>query len=68
MARSHPDKKNDASAAWAEHEAEVARRHRLTASLREQRLKRDAELAAAAPAETPAKPVRAAKRAAKPKG
>lgn len=67
MARSQSNNKNDAAAAWAAHEAEVARRQRLTASLREQRLKRDAELAAAAPAEKAEKP-KTTKRAVKPKG
>lgn len=67
MARSNPNSKSEANAAWADHEAEIARRNRLTASLREQRLKRDAELAAAAPAETAEKP-KAKKRAVKAKG
>lgn len=67
MAPSHPKNKTDVTAGWAEHKAELARRARLTASLREQRLKRDAELAAAAPAEEATKPAKAAKRSAKAK-
>lgn len=43
-------KKKGMSAAQAEREAEIAHRARITASLREQRLKRDAELAAMDPA------------------
>jgi hypothetical protein len=38
--------KKSRSAAQIEHDAEIAARVRLTASLREQRLKRDAELLA----------------------
>jgi hypothetical protein len=38
--------KKQRSAAQIEHDAEIAARARLTASLREQRLKRDAELLA----------------------
>ena len=52
--------KKQRSAAQIEREAEIAARARLTASLREQRLKRDAELPAVAPPAKPAK--RAAKR------
>lgn len=54
--------KKQRSAAQIEREAEIAARARLTASLREQRLKRDAELAASGV--TPEPP---AKRAAKKK-
>lgn len=38
-------KKKGASVAQIEREAEIAHRARITASLREQRLKRDAEIA-----------------------
>jgi hypothetical protein len=55
-------KKKGASVAQIEREAEIAHRARVTASLREQRLKRDAELAAAGPPAIPPKPAR------KPKG
>ena len=48
-------KRQFAGYARAEHEIESARRARITASLKEQRLKRDAEIAAAGPAVKPAK-------------
>lgn len=51
-------KKKGLSMAQAEREAEIAHRARITASLREQRLKRDAEIAAAGPPVTPPKPAR----------
>lgn len=41
--------------ARSDRDAEIANRTRITASLKEQRLKRDAELAAAGPPEKPAK-------------
>ena len=53
--------KKQRSTAQIEHDAEVAARARLTASLREQRLKRDAELAAAGVVAAPP-PKRAAKK------
>lgn len=53
-----PHKKKGASLAQIEREVELARRARITASLREQRLKRDAELAAAEPPVVPPKPGR----------
>ena len=53
-----PQKKKGASVAQIEREVELARRARITASLREQRLKRDAEIAAAAPPVVPPKPGR----------
>jgi hypothetical protein len=46
-------KRKGVSAAQAEREAEIAYRARITASLREQRLKRDAEIAATAAPEKP---------------
>jgi hypothetical protein len=49
------------SAAQIEHDAEIAARARLTASLREQRLKRDAELLASGVLPEPP-PKRAAKK------
>lgn len=52
--------KRQRSAAQIEHDAEVAARARLTASLREQRLKRDAELAASGVVAPP--PKRSAKK------
>lgn len=52
--------KKQRSAAQSEHDAEKAARARLTASLREQRLKRDAELAASGVVAAP--PKRAAKK------
>lgn len=53
--------KKQVSGPWrSELDLEIARRARITASLREQRLKRDAELPAVAPPAKPAK--RAAKR------
>lgn len=55
-------KKKSASVAQVQREAEIAHRARITASLREQRLKRDAELAAAGPPAARQKPAR------KPKG
>jgi hypothetical protein len=53
--------KKQRSTAQIEHDAEIAARARLTASLREQRLKRDAELAASGVVAAPA-PKRAAKK------
>ena len=52
--------KKPRSAAQVEHDAEIAARVRLTASLREQRLKRDAELAASGVVAEP--PKRAARK------
>jgi hypothetical protein len=46
-------RKKGASVAQTEREAEIARRARITASLREQRLKRDAEIATTASPVTP---------------
>lgn len=57
MTKEHTKKKG-LTAAQAEREAEIAHRARITASLREQRLKRDAEIAAAGPAIAPPKPAR----------
>ncbi len=57
----NPNNKQGISSARSEHDMEIARRARLTASLRELRLKRDAEAALVEP------PVKPAKRAAKPK-
>lgn len=51
-------KKKGLSMAQAEREAEIAHRARVTASLREQRLKRDAEIAALGPPAAPPKPAR----------
>jgi hypothetical protein len=48
-------KKKTVSSVQAEREAEAAQRARLSASLRELRLKRDAELAAAEPTAPPPK-------------
>ena len=48
-------KKKGASLAQIEREVELARRARITASLREQRLKRDAEIAATEPPVAPPK-------------
>jgi hypothetical protein len=55
MNKDHLTKRKGASAAQAEREAEIAHRARITASLRELRLKRDAEIAAAGPPPTPPK-------------
>ena len=52
--------KKQRSTAQIEHDAEIAARARLTASLREQRLKRDAELAASGVVVAP--PKRAARK------
>jgi hypothetical protein len=46
MKRDHVTKRKGVSAIQAERDAELANRARITASLREQRLKRDAEIAA----------------------
>ncbi len=59
MNKDHLTKRKGISAAQAEREAETVRRARITASLREQRLKRDAETPA-----TPA-PVKPGRRTAK---
>lgn len=53
VSKDHDTKRKVSSAAQAEREAEITRRARLTASLREQRLKRDSEIAATI---TPAQP------------
>jgi hypothetical protein len=47
--KDHVAKRRGLSAAQAEREAEITHRARITASLREQRLKRDAEIAATTP-------------------
>lgn len=49
------DKKQSTSHARSEIDMEIAKRARLTASLKEQRLKRDAEIAAATPPGKPPK-------------
>jgi hypothetical protein len=59
MSKDHITKRKGVSAAQAEREAEIAHRARITSSLREQRLKRDAEIAATA---TPATPKQRAKK------
>jgi hypothetical protein len=58
MNKVHASKHKGTSAVQAECEAEILHRARITASLREQRLKRDAEIAAAGPPATPPKPAR----------
>jgi hypothetical protein len=55
MDKDHSAKRKGVSAAQAERQAEIAHRARITASLREQRLKRDAEIAATAPPVAPKK-------------
>ncbi len=58
MNKDHVTKRKGMSPAQAEREAEIAHRARITAALREQRLKRDAEIAAAGPPAAPPKPPR----------
>jgi len=59
MKRDHVTKRKGVSAAQTEREVEIANRARITASLREQRLKRDAEIAATT---TPVQPKQRTKR------
>jgi|GEM_PF-5348452 len=59
--KNDPSAKRQRSVAQIEREAEIAARARLTASLREQRLKRDAELAASGVVAAPP-PKRAARK------
>ncbi len=55
MKKDHVTKRQFAGYAKAELELESANRARITAALREQRLKRDAEIAALGPPAKPAK-------------